>query len=202
MRENLPAKTDRAQAIEDLTTKALHWHAEFGRNAVETKHAAAHAGWYFMQVQKALAHGSWIPWLEAHNVARTTAHRYIIFAQDIIQWAALQHPTCRSEEQLLGFGIEEALKSPKSWTALMRYTGLLEKQGQYDPDEYAEKKKRGAGQLEFDFDRVFGSVQQLHAIPRSATRPQLETLRDCIRAALDQIEQRLGNLGTDKVLDV
>lgn len=162
-------------------------------HVVEAKRSAALAGAAFGGAKGQVKPGDWDDWCGAHGVPNTTADRYIAWYEYVMALGRASMPGLEDEERILDRGIEAVMPSPKAWTSLMRYNGLLLKQGQYDPDGYQRRKGTQTGQLEFDFFAVVDTVAGLQTLlPQMLKAEQLATLEERLLAALARVRELRG----------
>lgn len=183
--------------------EGIKWLGRSKYDLLKAKFSAAVTGYYFLEAKRHTRHGDWEDFCAANNVARTTADRYAAFAEFVLSQGALDMPGLDDEARLLERGINAVMDTPKPWTALLRYAGMIEKQGQYDPERYQSQKARGGApgrQLEFDFGAAVSTVRTLRRVDEfDLDRGNLVALREELAAALAAVEARLQNIGAIEV---
>jgi len=177
--------------------EAVKWLGRSRYDLQRAKFSAAVTGYFVLEAKRSCKPGDWEDLCSANNVAVTTANRYAAFAEFVLAQGALEMPGLDNESKLLERGINAVMDSPKPWTALLRYTGMVAKQGQYDPDRYQQRKCGcpEAGQLEFDFGTVVSSVRTLSRLDEYAiSQPHLVQLREELVAALEAVDRKIRDL--------
>lgn len=180
--------------------KGIDDHVQFCKAFQSAKVLAARAGWHFLQARRMVGDGLWCLFVGsyAETISQRSVYRYINFAEALISWARTDHPTIEDEAKLLELGVCAALKSPVPFTGILRYSGQMEKLGQYDPDGYTRRKhtkpaRADGAKLEFDFD---GFIQAVDLIARpdptilQALNPdRLARLETELEEALERVRQ-------------
>jgi hypothetical protein len=193
----LEIKTLRGNAAQCMA-EGVKWLVRSKYDLQRAKFSAAVTGYYFLQAKRNTKDGDWGDVCAAHQVARTTADRYASFAEFVVAQGGLDMPGLDDESRLLERGINAVMDSPRPWTALLRYAGMVEKQGQYDPERYQQRKtERGdqPAQLEFDFGAIMQSVRVIRTIDADHVgRSNLVALREELASALASVDHKLRTL--------
>lgn len=181
-----------------LMQQGVAWYQANIQDLQRAKHSAAVSGAFFMLAKRCCMDGDWADVCRANAIIVTTANRYIEFAEYCIEQGRIDAPDQGDEMKLLQRGIEVAMSSPRAWTALMRYNGHLEKEGQYDPDRYRQQ------QAGFDYKplrmAVVRAADYVARIPETAPVEELVPLRDQLSRALQSVENRIQQInGTVEV---
>lgn len=181
---------------EKFFADALAYHEQAISLAVKCKVAILQAGRLFRKAKDDTDHGQWELRCKAARISPDTVIRYIEFVSFAEQWARAEKPTL-TEAELDDFVNTMILKSPKTYTALLRGWKLVEQEGAYDPTAYRREKVAGPAQLAFHFERADAELRAIIETPahlEKLERSTLETLRDRTRAALEIIESTLNTV--------
>lgn len=215
MKTKTPAKVPARSWFDE----GMEAHTEALTLALQAKHRAILAGWYFLRAKAACPHGEWLQLLEANEakLKARTVQAYMQFTEDALVSVIKARDGLsdadvrrleltdaqRGDADLLKLAQEAVLHRAEGYVALAREFAILRKFGEYDAIRHQlGKVKRATGhaeQLEFSWAAADIGVRSLAAISLTPAeklppRDKLLELESQLLAALQALRGRLATI--------
>jgi hypothetical protein len=179
-----------------LFAEGVQAHRDAVSLAVKCKLSILDAGRKFRAAKDWIDFGDWEKSCKAAQISSDTVNRYIEFVTLAEEWAQKEMPGLHGAK-LDSFVDGMVLKSPKTYTALLRSWSLVEQEGAYDPGAYRQAKVAGPAQLTFHYERADLELRAIIEVPeylRKLERSSLEKLRDRTQSALAAMNEALNEV--------
>lgn len=170
MASPLKIATNKKEATRLFLT-GIEKHKAFDTSIKAARKQAVEAGFYFLRSRAAFDHGEWGVFCEVHRerISNRAIYNYMQLAELQARYVVYKDPTVTNLEDIIRLSVEQVLISPLPLVALTRELNHVLKFGGYFQEDYENKKLRlaGAGQFEFQFDKVSSTLDVLSHLGES-----------------------------------